>query len=302
LKKELREAKKKEKEEAEKRDEKLGNQIAGKKGDEDPDGVKLLQTTDPLGDASKFLKNLQLYRPDEITTQLLAIQVYSRKKKYLLVVKALKKALTLDPQNPQANLDLITTLSELKTATLEPIVKQVIDLECKEDVLGANQPLSDLVDKFLKQNSNSLPHRFAAAKAYIALETKGTLSTPTKQKVIQLINPKLSELKKQPLHQECKSVYEFLIGFDNSAANEFKSQCKQLFPLTPFFNEPSEASSSSSKYSESKYESNHVDKPDSTIENVKKETQNEKQSQKESQKGKGSKSKSRTSSEKSTEN
>jgi len=183
-------------------------------------------------------------------------------------------------------------------------VKQVIDLECKEDVLGANQPLSGLVDKFLKQNSNSLLHRFAAAKAYIALETKGTLSTPTKQKVIQLCNPKLSELKKQPLHQECRSVYEFLIGFDNSAANEFKSQCKQLFPLTPFFNESSEASSSSSSSSESlesKYESNHVDKPDSTettSENVKKETQNEKQSQK----GKGSKSKSRTSSEKSTEN
>jgi len=312
LKKELRDAKKKEfreKEAAEKPDpnnEKLGNQIDGKKGDDDPDGVKLLQTKDPLGDANKFLKNLQLYRPDEIATQLLAIQVYTRKKRYLLVFRALKKALTINRHNPQANLDLITTLHSLKNLTLDPIVKQVIDLECKEEVLGANQPLAALVDNFLKEHSYSLPHRFAAAKCYLVLEGKEKLSNATKQKVLQLCNSKLSDLKIQPLHQECRPVYEFLLTFDKDAASEFKSQCAQFFPLTPFFNDSKESKYSSSE-STNLNQSNHIEKSDTeTIpktEDGDKKNENEKQSKNEKRNKKGStKNKSRTSSETNAEN
>ena len=38
-----------------------------------------LQTEDPLGEAVKFLKPLQLLAPDRIETHLLAYEIYSRK-------------------------------------------------------------------------------------------------------------------------------------------------------------------------------------------------------------------------------
>jgi len=130
-------------------------------------------------------------------------------------------------------------LHSLKSTKFEPIVQQVVDIECKAELLGGNQSLAKLIENFLNQNIHSLSHRFAAAKAYLVLdETKhDNLSKATKQKVIELCNPKLKDLKIQPLHQDCRPIYEFLLTLDNETAIDFKSQCSQLFPLTPYFND-----------------------------------------------------------------
>lgn len=75
---------KKEQEEAEKKDAKktAGNVGADgeiKKEDKDPTGQKLLQTTEPLGDAMKFVTPLLEYSPKNLEAQLASFEVFIRR-------------------------------------------------------------------------------------------------------------------------------------------------------------------------------------------------------------------------------
>eukprot|EP00455_Lapot_gusevi_P002213 TRINITY_DN1085_c0_g1_i2.p1 TRINITY_DN1085_c0_g1~~TRINITY_DN1085_c0_g1_i2.p1 ORF type:complete len:771 (+),score=295.90 TRINITY_DN1085_c0_g1_i2:64-2376(+) len=67
--------------------------------DNDPFGDKLLVVENPLAEATKHLKGLQMYCPTSIDTYLLAIELYLRKQKFLLVFQAIKRALAIEPHN-----------------------------------------------------------------------------------------------------------------------------------------------------------------------------------------------------------
>ncbi|GAB1318583.1 NMDA receptor-regulated protein 1-domain-containing protein [Madurella fahalii] len=67
-----------------------------KKKDDDPNGAKLAATTDPLGDAMKFLGPLLQFSPKNIEGQIAGFEVYIRRNKYLLALRCLKAALALD--------------------------------------------------------------------------------------------------------------------------------------------------------------------------------------------------------------
>ena len=78
---------KKEQEEAEKKDAKktAGNVGADgeiKKEDKDPQGQKLLQTTEPLADAMKFVTPLLEYSPRNLEAQLASFEVFIRRSNY----------------------------------------------------------------------------------------------------------------------------------------------------------------------------------------------------------------------------
>ena len=74
---------KKEQEEAERKDAKktVGADGEIKKEDKDPTGSKLLQTTDPLGDAMKFVTPLLEYSPRNLEAQLASFEVFIRRSK-----------------------------------------------------------------------------------------------------------------------------------------------------------------------------------------------------------------------------
>ena len=85
-KKARKEQEKKEQEEAEKKDAKktagIGADGELKKADKDPTGQKLLETTDPLGDAMKFVTPLLEYSPKTIEAQQVGFEVFLRRSKY----------------------------------------------------------------------------------------------------------------------------------------------------------------------------------------------------------------------------
>lgn len=62
---------------------KSGNEEEVKKKDDDPYGLKLADTTDPLGDAMKFLRPLLEFSPKNIEGQLAGFDVYFRRSKFL---------------------------------------------------------------------------------------------------------------------------------------------------------------------------------------------------------------------------
>lgn len=56
----------------------------------------MVQTKTPLDDVKKFLLPLQNLAADQISTHVAAFKVYSRRKKPLLMLKAVKLGLALD--------------------------------------------------------------------------------------------------------------------------------------------------------------------------------------------------------------
>lgn len=60
---------------------------------------KLAATTDPLQQAIKFLEPLLTLAANNIETHILAYEIYSRKDKPLLMLRSIRRALKVDPEN-----------------------------------------------------------------------------------------------------------------------------------------------------------------------------------------------------------
>ncbi|KAK0746853.1 NMDA receptor-regulated protein 1-domain-containing protein [Schizothecium vesticola] len=63
-----------------------------KKKDDDPNGLRLAATQDPLGDAMKFLNPLLQFSPLNVEAQVVGFEVFMRRKKYLLALRCLRSA------------------------------------------------------------------------------------------------------------------------------------------------------------------------------------------------------------------
>jgi len=74
----------------------------------DPEGERLMKTTQPLARAQRFVNNLLIHAPNDLHTQLLAAEVYLRQGKLMLSLKAVKKAISLaNAQHPAVHLAIV---------------------------------------------------------------------------------------------------------------------------------------------------------------------------------------------------
>ncbi|CAM1507409.1 Fc.00g070500.m01.CDS01 [Cosmosporella sp. VM-42] len=135
-----------------------------KKKDDDPSGLKLAATSDPLGEAMKFVEHLLQFSPKNIEAQLAGFEVFLRRKKYILALKCLKAALELDPQSPKVHEQVVAFQHALKQASdLDAKVLEVIKAEF--DVVGPTTDLGKYNDDFLAANKDSPQHVLSAIKA-----------------------------------------------------------------------------------------------------------------------------------------
>ncbi|KAH7193230.1 NMDA receptor-regulated protein 1-domain-containing protein [Fusarium flagelliforme] len=134
-----------------------------KKQDDDPFGLKLADTTDPLGDAMKYINPLLQFSPKNINAQFAGFEVYMRRKKYVLALRCLTAASALDSKSPRVHEQTVAFAQLLKTATdIEPKVLEVLKAE-----FNAVDPSADLVkynDEFLAANKESPRHVLSAIK------------------------------------------------------------------------------------------------------------------------------------------
>ncbi|KAJ3104096.1 N-alpha-acetyltransferase 16, NatA auxiliary subunit [Phlyctochytrium planicorne] len=151
------------------------NAPSGKKVDDDPDGQKLLETTDPLKDSMKFLKPLLDLSPNRIESHILGSAVYLRKKKFLLAWKSLKKGYSLDPQNPELHKTAVEFWKDYHTAsaTLDPKVVSVIN-STLPDVYGNAKDVEAFNKAFGIKNATSVPHAlaFVEVSSYLSRDSK----------------------------------------------------------------------------------------------------------------------------------
>ncbi|KHN98615.1 Alpha-acetyltransferase 15, NatA [Metarhizium album ARSEF 1941] len=103
-----------------------------KKQDDDPLGLKLASTTDPLGEAMKFLSPLLQACPRSIDAQHAGFDVYTRRRKLVPALRCLHSALAIDRSNPRTKTQLSIFESILKSATdLPQKVSEALDAEFK---------------------------------------------------------------------------------------------------------------------------------------------------------------------------
>ena len=65
------------------------------------------QTDKPLEVAVKFLIPLQTLAPSQVTTHTLAYEIHSRRHRFLLMLQALKRLHTIDPDNGELHRMLV---------------------------------------------------------------------------------------------------------------------------------------------------------------------------------------------------
>ncbi|ODM22664.1 hypothetical protein SI65_00253 [Aspergillus cristatus] len=169
IKKAKKEQQRLEKVEAEKREaRKTATAIKGldgevKKEDSDPFGTKLVQTSDPLNEATKILTPILERSPQNIEGQLLGFEVYLRRNKLALAQKCLTAAHTLDASNPTVHVQTLRLRKALDSPK-EPLTSEVfepVNAEL-EKLLPKSQNLDEWNNNFLSVHKDSVSHIQAA--------------------------------------------------------------------------------------------------------------------------------------------
>jgi peptide alpha-N-acetyltransferase len=232
----------------------------GKKGggdskkpvDTDPDGVLLATTKDPLGEATKLLNRLLTASPDRLESQLMAFEIYHRKKKLLLALKAVKKAgdLATDggKESPRVHYALIRLASLVEQQQEgNDVVSSVLKDHVAKLLGSPSTTAAHYHAAWVQQHGNaSLAHRFIAAQATAALY-------PTKRAhaAAELANAGPCGAS----HPECVRVHTWLSSIDNnnnnnnnnnnknksdggnasSFSSEFSAACAKVFKWSRYF-------------------------------------------------------------------
>ncbi|KAF7562050.1 hypothetical protein G7046_g2097 [Stylonectria norvegica] len=134
-----------------------------KKQDEDPLGLKLAATADPLGEAMKFVAPLLQFSPKNIEAQLAGFEVYILRKKYVLALKCLTAAAELDPKAPRVHEQLVAFRHTLNTASdISPKALEVLKAGFK--TIEASTDLQKYNNEFQATNKDSPRHVLSAIK------------------------------------------------------------------------------------------------------------------------------------------
>ncbi|KAI8925743.1 NMDA receptor-regulated protein 1-domain-containing protein [Entophlyctis helioformis] len=209
--------------------------------DPDPEGKKLVEGVDYLAEAAKFVKPLQELSPSDIDGWLLGFEVYIRKNKYLLALQSLKRASQLNATRPEVfrstvklGLALVEQAGKTGAEALHPLVLTVLR-EGVEGLVGAAiagvQSLKTLHASFVKNNSQSAPHRLVAAETLLLLEPAN------KAGAIKLVGDIGTTAKTGFSIETAVSTYAFVQRSikDTGAASAFKSVAAKAFPLATLF-------------------------------------------------------------------
>ena len=197
--------------------------------DEDPDGAALAAVEDPLEKASGFLRTLQAHASKDVRTQLLACELAMRKKKYLLVLKALTQACALGhADKPEVHIARIRFLHAVSKAEgLNPTISKVIDANRAAIGAATGTALPALNASYLAKNNDG-GSVLAAAEMMLLLE-------PAKKadalKLIAAVDiTKLTLPAATAAHELVAKTFR-----DDAAAKALKAKALAHFPACAYF-------------------------------------------------------------------
>lgn len=208
---------------------------------------KLARPEDPLEEAARFLQPLLTLAKDKINTHLLAFEIYYRKGKPLLMLRAIKQALVVDPTSTQLHSCLARFLHFVSTSKdMTESVRRVV--AASQPALLAGQSALQMNTTFLAAHGARLEARLHAAKVMAVIQPGQA------EQAVELATGLGRDLADRDL-ATCTQVLEALqlgdLGPGGKAkAEQYKEQCRGLFPLAKCFMLPTEDSSPPSNHVE----------------------------------------------------
>ncbi|XP_064636632.1 N-alpha-acetyltransferase 15, NatA auxiliary subunit-like [Lineus longissimus] len=195
---------------------------------------KLEKCDNPLDQAVKFLKPLQLHASDKIETHCLAFEIYYRKGKLMLMFQAIRRGFSIDPTNPHFHTCLVRFLKKVQeTKDMNDVLKTVLDKEMKQ-IYGAKGPTT-LNQEYMAEFSKSMPATFAGAKMMYLLDPS------LHQKSVTLATH-LTDMEDITV-QLCEDIWKSLksgddLGkIDDDVLESFKAESHKRYPYANAFRE-----------------------------------------------------------------
>ncbi|KAF0037930.1 hypothetical protein F2P81_010804 [Scophthalmus maximus] len=195
---------------------------------------KLVKVENPLEEAVKFLMPLKHLVKDKIDTHLLAFEIYFRKEKYLLMLQSVKGALAIDPDHPWLHQCLVRFFKGVSDSKeLPEVVRTVLKQEITR--LFGDSNAKSFNQAYLTKHSYSVPHRLAAAKMMVYLDSA------TEMKAAELATALDESLNNRTI-QICTDVLECLwsgvLGDCKERVEAYRAECHKLYPYTLAFMPP----------------------------------------------------------------
>ncbi|KAJ7446637.1 NMDA receptor-regulated protein 1a [Mycena latifolia] len=194
--------------------------------DDDPDGSKLLQCTDPLERAAKLLKPLVTLADTNIEVWIATYDVAVRRKKYLQASKALAQAAAINSDHPELHVrriefrQTVSALSEPPQAVV-PVLAELMSKLLPDEV--ASETFNS---QYLQRHSTSAPAILAAARVQVKLRRRGSKSR----------NGVYGHGAEVPLDiKTALAILAFLDTIKSPREAEFRAWCSAKFPLATVF-------------------------------------------------------------------
>ncbi|KAF9788345.1 NMDA receptor-regulated protein 1a [Thelephora terrestris] len=201
--------------------------------DDDPDGTKLLASSDGLETAAKLLQPLVNLELPSVRLWVTIYDVAVRRKRYLQAVKALLHVSALDPGDPELHVRLVDirkfwpTLLQSPPAPIGPTASEVL-----EELIPSSTNLETYNAQYLQRGGSSASVVLAAAKASRIL---GSPEDEISSTVFNLLNPDVDlsiEVSVEAL--------AYLTAIKSPRADEFRSRLDSRFELSTAFKPSSE--------------------------------------------------------------
>jgi len=208
----------------------------GRRIDPDPKGQLLLQTSSPLEDASKMVKNLLMGAPDKVNTYVIAYSVDIRRGKVLLALKHVNNAIRIgDRKSAVTHECLIDLALRISSNDFESVVEleNLIKEETKALLQGIT--LKEYHEEWKKQYSAN----FDLESAFICAKIDAQLNISNKNIVWKAFVDSLgTEMLSKSTHAQCESILSELedqVQVESDILDSYKKACATIYPYSRKF-------------------------------------------------------------------
>ncbi|KAG9244925.1 tetratricopeptide [Calycina marina] len=209
-----------------------------KKKDDDPDGVKLAATTEPMTDAMKFLTPLLQFSPKSIDAQIAGFEVYIRRsmpqlpyhdipeligfsEKYLLALKCLIAASALDREHPKIHEQIVRFKLAIDEDS-KTLPSQSQDAIKSEFTLLSGSDTTAFNNAYLSKNKDNIKATISGFKVRRTLSPKS--ASEVEKSIVKLVNGDFITF------DEAKEGLELLKSWKSGQAEAFKASAADKWP------------------------------------------------------------------------
>ncbi|PBP22556.1 tetratricopeptide [Diplocarpon rosae] len=205
----------------------VADEGAQKKKDDDPEGLKLAATSEPLAEAMKFLTPLLQYSPKSIDAQIAGFEVYIRRKKYILALKCLLAAAALEKDHSKVHEQSIRfkLAVDADSTSLSPTAKDVIASEFT--ILPSSVDLATYNDEYLSKHKQCARRTLSALKICKLLKPDSATAT-AKDVAATLQIPTIT-------FEEAVEALHLLQSWKSSEVEAFKKSAAGKWPYASIF-------------------------------------------------------------------